>query len=241
MIRRLITVLSALSLLLFVATLLLWAIADRPYTPVDLKTLGWFQFDAITGVAADVPPHSRDLDGKRVTLDGFMFSTAQSGRTNAFQLVYDYHNHWGPPLVQERIFARLPAGPTVPLDGNFLRVYGTFHVNVQRADGVVQSVFDLDVDKVIDVARDLPGPVSAVTTAYHATGFFAALTAFVAMALLIEKYLRRCWRLIRPKAGICRQCGYDLRATPDRCPECGSVPDGRRKFISPQMNTDEHR
>jgi hypothetical protein len=47
----------------------------------------------------------------------------------------------------------------------------------------------------------------------------------VAPALLLPSVLwvARKYRRKR-ESGKCRKCGYDLRATPDKCPECGAVP-----------------
>ena len=35
---------------------------------------------------------------------------------------------------------------------------------------------------------------------------------------------KRFTRKQRKKRGQCVQCGYDLRGSPDRCPECGAIP-----------------
>jgi hypothetical protein len=43
----------------------------------------------------------------------------------------------------------------------------------------------------------------------------------IAPAFALRRAMRR-WRRLR--TGRCAKCGYDLRATPDRCPECGAVP-----------------
>ncbi len=56
------------------------------------------------------------------------------------------------------------------------------------------------------------------------TLLFAALTWFT----LLPAHRRR----KRKKLGLCLQCGYDLRASKDRCPECGEA------FETPELKAD---
>jgi hypothetical protein len=63
---------------------------------------------------------------------------------------------------------------------------------------------------------------------YYARGLRVGVSHWlVASPLLVPPllWLRRSRRTRRArKIGTCPACGYDLRATPDRCPECGAVP-----------------
>ena len=48
------------------------------------------------------------------------------------------------------------------------------------------------------------------------------LLAALPMAVLIRMLARIAKLRIRTRRGLCPRCGYDLRASPDRCPECGT-------------------
>jgi hypothetical protein len=93
------------------------------------------------------------------------------------------------------------------------RVWDHAGVMAGRADGIdwAGSVFGPNVPRS-DRRYDW-----LVLPCWMAAALFALLPAHQAYGLSRSRAARRA------SAGQCAKCGYDLRATPDRCPECGTA------------------
>ena len=70
--------------------------------------------------------------------------------------------------------------------------------------------------------RTDPG-TSSVTTGVLAPCWFLALVTGVLPAVWLTRWRRSAIAARRRDAGQCAACGYDLRASPGRCPECGAA------------------
>jgi hypothetical protein len=69
--------------------------------------------------------------------------------------------------------------------------------------------------------------VSVDLRSYETVSWLGWLCGFLAVTT-VGLLLRRAHQIRamdqRERRGHCTACGYDLRATPDCCPECGAVP-----------------
>jgi hypothetical protein len=123
---------------------------------------------------------------------------------------------------------------------------GKLHL-IWRSQATSNAVFGYgSAARNAELDQEWASPVWTATHAHRRLGFryesgsagpwgacrFVAipLWAFLAPALaaLLVAGMRRARARTRRRRGACEVCGYDLRATPQRCPECGHAPDRTR-------------
>jgi len=75
--------------------------------------------------------------------------------------------------------------------------------------------------------RSVMGGINAMLTP-AGCALFASI--YVATFLAVMFWQVRYYKRKALRVGQCAVCRYDLRATPDRCPECGAVP---KKVVTP--------
>jgi hypothetical protein len=69
--------------------------------------------------------------------------------------------------------------------------------------------------------RAFSGALPQINVNYY--GLLVPIWMFSVACAIAAVYFVQRVRLPKFGQGLCPRCGYDLRATPDRCPECGTL------------------
>jgi hypothetical protein len=197
MIRRLFTILSVLSLLLCVATCVLWVRSYRA-------------FDTATYCSAAKDAHQWSFCGGNYCGRFEVFSV-DARLHPGHEMAYEKD-----PSTNELGWARQPGWRWASYDS---RPYPSIK----------------DAAEMLWSWRCSTGEWSPIRTdpnvrryAFTSVVFplWAPTVAFAAGPLIraVPKLRHRRRRRRHQRLGLCPACGYDLRASPDRCPECGAVP-----------------
>src|SRR5687768_1685048 len=80
------------------------------------------------------------------------------------------------------------------------------------------------VTYVVTAGVIIAGPRSGTLIGNPWLGYGSLFLAILTVVLLLVRGHRIRQADDRVRRGLCRRCGYDIRATRDRCPECGAAP-----------------
>jgi hypothetical protein len=195
--RRSPPILSSLSLLLFLATASLW-------------TLSYFRTDLLKYL------RHRVINPTAFAEHRYAFSSSNGGASLERATV----------IFEDDAVAELRFQSGYVFDDDFrlthttlpVREYGGFPTPERRWLGF--GYFSYQIAEITTADLVLPQQRGSRITFPWALPclVFAALPAW---HFVRQRHARR--RIKRLRSGLCAHCGYDLRSTPGRCPECGTM------------------
>jgi hypothetical protein len=225
MLRRLSQFLTAISFISFLAITAFWLRSywKTEHLPFTWKQQSWelssvegkFSVDSqpeIVKLQAAMLMESRELgiliDAKeRQALESerivqALVPTATSDTAESKHYYISVVPNDGQPTRELRIDPEATKTALQAAEENAARIHAEVPILQSKFNSLIAAISSLHARSIM-----LPPPLFAIAT----------------LILPTLAYRRRLIRRVREKAGLCGFCGYDLRATPDRCPECGRI------------------